>query len=66
MEKEDTGGYTLDNRRNRDNIGKKRCPYNKNKGYMPMLGFIAENDICINDDFRDGNISPALKFADRN
>ena len=26
MEKEDTGGYTLDNRRNRDNIGKKRCP----------------------------------------
>ena len=59
MEKEDTGGYTLDNRRNRDNIGKKRCPYNKNKGYMPMLGFIAENDICINDDFRDGNISPA-------
>lgn len=29
--------------------------YNKNKGYMPMLGFIAENSICINDDFREGN-----------
>jgi hypothetical protein len=61
MEKEDIAGYTLDIDAT-EIVSEKRdavYTYNKNKGYMPMLGFIAENGICINDDFREGNISPA-------
>lgn len=32
--------------------------YNKVKGYMPLLGFIAELDWCCGYEFREGNISP--------
>ena len=35
--------------------------YNKIKGYMPMLGFISENKLCILDEFREGNVSPNSK-----
>jgi len=38
-----------------------RFTYNKNKGYMPMLGFLAENQLCICDEFRAGNESPNSK-----
>ena len=33
--------------------------YNKNKGYMPTLGFLYENPVCIYDEFREGNVPPA-------
>jgi len=33
--------------------------YKGNKGYMPMLGFLYEAKLCIYDEFRDGNTSPA-------
>jgi len=33
--------------------------YNKNKGYMPMLGFLYETPVCIYDEFREGNVAPA-------
>jgi len=32
--------------------------YNGNKGYMPLLGFIPEMDLCIGYEFREGNKSP--------
>jgi len=34
--------------------------YNGNKGYMPMLGFLYENSVCLLDEFRGGNVSPAF------
>lgn len=33
--------------------------YNKNKGFMPMVGHIAETGQIVAIDFRDGNIPPA-------
>lgn len=33
--------------------------YLKAKGYMPMLGFLFEPGICLHDEFREGNQSPA-------
>jgi hypothetical protein len=34
--------------------------YNGNKGYMPMLGFLYENSVCLLDEFREGNVAPAF------
>jgi hypothetical protein len=33
--------------------------YKGDKGYMPMLGFLFEPAICLFDEFREGNESPA-------
>ena len=33
--------------------------YNKNKGYMPTLGFLYETPVCLYDEFREGNVPPA-------
>jgi hypothetical protein len=33
--------------------------YNKNKGYMPMVGHIAETAQIVSCDFRQGNAAPA-------
>jgi len=35
--------------------------YNGNKGYMPILGFIAEIDWCCGYEFREGNVPPQDK-----
>jgi hypothetical protein len=34
--------------------------YNGNKGYMPMLGFLYESGVCLLDEFREGNVTPAF------
>jgi hypothetical protein len=34
--------------------------YNGNKGYMPMVGFLYENPVCLLDEFREGNVAPAF------
>jgi len=34
--------------------------YNGNRGYMPMLGFLYENAVCLLDEFREGNVAPAF------
>jgi len=34
--------------------------YNGNKGYMPLLGFLYENPVCLLDEFREGNVAPAF------
>jgi hypothetical protein len=34
--------------------------YNGDKGYMPMLGFLYENPVCLLDEFREGNVAPAF------
>jgi hypothetical protein len=33
--------------------------YKGDKGYMPMLGFLYENNVCLSDEFREGNAAPA-------
>ncbi len=61
IEKEDTNNYTLD----LDATGIKsekeeaKMSYKGFKGYMPLLGHIAENGLVILDEFREGNISPS-------
>jgi hypothetical protein len=35
--------------------------YKGNKGYMPMLGFLYENPVCLCDEFREGNVAPAFR-----
>ena len=61
MEKEDTAEYTLDIDATEIIAGKRDCfyTYKSNKGYMPMLGFLFENGICLHNEFREGNVSPA-------
>jgi len=34
------------------------------RGYMPILGYIAENGLCIYDEFREGNESPQEGIAE--
>lgn len=34
--------------------------YKGNKGYMPMLGFLYETNLCIYDEFREGNVPPSF------
>ena len=38
-----------------------RFTYKGDKGYMPMLGFLFEPAICLLDEFREGNESPATR-----
>jgi hypothetical protein len=36
-----------------------RYTYKGEKGYMPMVGHLAENGLAIGHEFRDGNVAPA-------
>ena len=38
-----------------------KMDYKGNKGYMPILGFLAELDWCIGYEFREGNESPGSR-----
>jgi len=42
--------------------------YKKVRGYQPMLGYLAENGVCLTHEFRQGNIAPqagAVPFLER-
>jgi len=42
--------------------------YKKVRGYQPLLGYLAENGVCLTHEFREGNIAAqagALKFLKR-
>lgn len=61
LQKDKTEKYTLDVDAT-EIIGDKEealYTYKGNKGYMPMLGFLYEPGLCIFDEFREGNESPA-------
>jgi len=61
LKKDGIKGYTLDADVT-EIIGEKvdaLFTYNGNKGYMPMLGFLYENPVCLYDEFREGNVAPA-------
>jgi hypothetical protein len=38
-----------------------RYSYKGQKGYMPMVGHIAENSLAIDHEFREGNVAPAAR-----
>jgi len=35
--------------------------YKGEKGYMPIVGHLAENGLVVGDDFREGNVAPATR-----
>lgn len=35
--------------------------YKGEKGYMPIVGHLAENGLVVGDDFREGNVSPSTR-----
>jgi hypothetical protein len=62
LKKDGIKAYTLDADAT-EIIGEKAdalFTYNGKKGYMPMLGFLYENPVCLYDEFREGNVAPAF------
>ena len=62
MKRDKTEAYTLDADA-MEIIGEKAdafYTYKGNKGYMPMIGFLYELNLCIYDEFREGNTAPAF------
>ena len=55
IKKEDIAEYTLDIDATEIIAEKRECmyTYKNNKGYMPMLGFLFENGICLYNEFRE-------------
>lgn len=63
MKQEATKAYTLDIDATQIIAEKYAAHYSyKNeKGYMPMLGHLAENGLIVHEEFREGNASPASR-----
>ena len=61
MRKEETQGYTLDIDATGIEAQKQsaKITYKGYKGYMPILGHLAENGLVIGDEFREGNAAPS-------
>ncbi len=62
MKRDKTSAYTLDADA-MEIIGEKAdafYTYKGNKGYMPMIGYLYELNLCIYDEFREGNTAPAF------
>ena len=60
MRREERRDYTLDADATAIEAWKRDAAmtYKEFRGYMPMLGFLAENEVCIYEEFREGNESP--------
>lgn len=56
-------GYTLDIDATGIEAAKEsaKMTYKGFKGYMPMVGHLAENGLVIGDEFREGNVAPATR-----
>jgi len=63
MKRESVKGYTLDIDASQIYAEKHAAHYSyKNeKGYMPMLGDLAENGLIVHEEFREGNEAPASR-----
>lgn len=61
MRREEEKEYTLDSDATAVSAEKAEAKrmYTGEKGYMPMVGFLAEKGLCIYDEFREGNESPS-------
>ncbi|MDQ6959568.1 MAG: IS1380 family transposase [Mariprofundaceae bacterium] len=63
MKREDWKDYTLDIDASQI-VAEKRdahYTYKGEKGYMPMVGHLAENGLVVHDEFREGNEAPASR-----
>jgi hypothetical protein len=63
MRKDKPGGYTLDIDAT-EIISEKyeaKWTYKGNRGYMPIVGHIAENGMVLCEEFREGNVSPGTR-----
>ena len=58
--------YTLDADAMQIEAGKQEAhwTYQGVKGYMPLLGFLFETPICLQEEFREGNVSPGSDQVD--
>jgi len=63
LKREDTKDYTLDIDATQIVAGKHdaHVTYKGEKGYMPMVGHLAENGLVVHDEFREGNEAPASR-----
>jgi len=63
MRKDKHDGYTLDIDATEIIAEKYEAlwTYKGNRGYMPIVGHIAENSMVLCDEFREGNVSPATR-----
>jgi TusA-related sulfurtransferase len=63
MKKEETEGYTLDIDATGIEAEKEsaKVTYKGYKGYMPIVGHLAENGLIIGDEFREGNVPPSAR-----
>jgi hypothetical protein len=63
MRKDNQDGYTLDIDATEIIAEKYEAlwTYNGNRGYMPIVGHIAESGMVLCDDFREGNVSPGTR-----
>jgi hypothetical protein len=63
MKKEEIKGYTLDIDATGIEAEKEsaKMTYKGYKGYMPIVGHLAENGLIIGEEFREGNVPPCAK-----
>lgn len=63
MKNENIDGYTLDIDATGIEAEKEtaKMTYKGFKGYMPIVGHLAENGLIIGEEFREGNVAPAAK-----
>lgn len=63
LKKEGVKGYTLDIDATGIESEKEsaKMTYKGFRGYMPMVGHLAENGLVVGDEFREGNASPASR-----
>lgn len=63
LSKESRSEYTLDIDASEIIANKREAQYTykKNKGYMPIIGHLAENGMIVGSRFRSGNISPSTR-----
>ncbi len=63
MSQEEVEEYTLDVDATEITAEKEEASYTykRIKGYMPMLGYLYENGLCICDEFREGNEAPSAR-----
>jgi len=63
MKQESTKGYTLDIDATQITAEKYAAhyTYKHEKGYMPILGHLAENGLIVHEEFREGNAAPASR-----
>lgn len=63
LKRDDQMGYTLDIDATQIIAEKQdaKWTYKGERGYMPMVGHLAENGLVLADEFREGNVSPGAR-----